>query len=755
MENESFEIVQDSSYFRDNSFLSPPNEALRIQENEIQKLKKLNFNLKLRICQLEERLGLELTGNEEVNLTRRVSAYSDSEERDSPYPSRTSILKELEEEIYRRDLLLTKARTVILSLQKQLSHEDKRHMNDKINQSRQINDSTNNYEAELKKIREESIVPRLVVVSQRILEKLQPYEWESYEVDEFPSYANLSYVLNNLTLIEEKVKAFCEINSDIKDIPSSINSKLDISLRNSFSLKDETDKENIKGPYSGHQQSPLENVLQQSCNSSSLMEADSAKKHQFQTTWGEFLDSIRELGELTFGCDQLLGNTKEVTWPSPIPLKGASCDPDELQNCVYYVLTLQHHLRNIKMKLRTYSGRFQKESPMFQDQPMTVVQSLQNSYSALADKEIPFDLKLSEVSYPCPDKSSALTKTNINNPVSSEFFAQRNIEGKECVHNVLKSLTQFQQSVYFEKLQKMLAETVSLDAKIQQTQQKILKIQQNQSLQNCSSINILRSLSKRKEASFEDMNSDDSSSDNVNGLASVKKYQESFYNLASFVSGAFTIFEEMESDLQVVISEKAIVDTTELDRLLTWGQSVLAPSPFSPGSSRQQEYVLTVWGEEKTVQEGLNLLRNTAEIIKQNLDLEKKQDNDQSLKDTMKLAKSLTVSYNFVERLAHTIATKQNLLNQRLGNMERRLEDLKSTAPPKSRHGKGTDLLLAVTKMSPMPKSQSHRGSSHKALKKWVLEQISETQRTIQQTQKSLDHERKYLLFSWLSSSSK
>ncbi|GJQ08455.1 hypothetical protein GpartN1_g246.t1 [Galdieria partita] len=752
MQNESFEIVQDSSYFKDNSFLSPPNEALRIQENEIQKLKKLNFNLKLRICQLEERLGLELTGNEDVNFTGRVSTYSDSEEKDSPYPSRTSILKELEEEIYRRDLLLTKARNVILSLQKQLSHEDKKNMTDKISWSRQINESTTNYGAELEEIKEESIVPRLATLSQRILQKIHPHGWKSYEADTFPSYANLSYVLNNLTLIEEKVNEFYETTSYTKETPNSSISKFGNSFRDSLCLNYENDKENIQSPYAVCQQSSSDKV-QQSLNSSFLKETEYIEKYPLQTILNRLLDSISELGETTFGCAQLLDNSEQVTSPPKLPLKSVSFNLEEIENCVHYVFELQQCLRNVKTKLQSYSAGIQRESHTFQSemttvQPSTLEQSLQNSDSALAEKEIQFNSELFETSDQCSRQSNVLTMINGSNSASNEFSAQWNVEEKESLHNILKMVTKFQQSMYFEELEKILSETGSLDARIQQAQQKILKIQQKQPLMNCSSFSLLPSFSKRKGTSFED----ESSSDNINGLASVTKYQESFNNLASFVSSAFTMFEEMELDHQIATCEETRVDTTELERLFTWGQKVLAPSPFSPGSNRQQEYVLTVWSTEKTVHEGLNLLRNTAETIKQYMNQEKKQENDdQNLEDMKQLAKSLMVSNNFVEKLAHTIATKVVTSNQKLSNLERRLEDLKNTVLPKTVSERGNDLVMAMKKKSPMPEPLSRRRrSSHKALKKWVLEQISETQRAIQQTQKSLDHERKHLLYNWL-----
>jgi nucleoid DNA-binding protein len=184
--------------------------------------------------------------------------------------------------------------------------------------------------------------------------------------------------------------------------------------------------------------------------------------------------------------------------------------------------------------------------------------------------------------------------------------------------------------------------------------------------------------------------------------------------------------------------------------LFTWGQSTLAPSPFSPGSSREKEYVLTTWSKEKTAYEGLDLLRKTVEQIAQYKDYEKNQVN-QNLKITRACEKSLAALDNFVQHLAQKVAAKQTLSIQRLGELERRLNAFKNRRNISSSAKSSEVSLLLSTETK--PRSLSGKLSNHKALKKWVLEQISETQRTIQQTQKSLDNERKHLLYNWLSTS--
>lgn len=765
MENESFEIVQDSSYFKDNSFLSPPNEALRIQENEIQKLKKLNFNLKLRICQLEEQLGLELTGNEDVNCTRRHSAYSDSEEKDSPYPSRTSILKELEEEIYRRDILLTKARTVILSLQKQLSHQDKRCKNDKTSGCQQMSDSSKSFEADAQKSKENLIIPQLEEISQRILAKLQGQQWDSCQVENVQTNANLNNVLKNLTLIEEKMDRLCETPCDTKETSNSVVAKIGSSLRGSLSTSYETDKENVKSPNCENQQHSIVQVFRSS--SPFLKQNDSMEKYQHQPMLERLLDSIRELGELTFECEKLLDKEDQITPLPSLPPEGTPCSTSEyLQNAVSYVTYLQRYLSDIRTKLQLNSSGLCPRTKQMMERLVTLEDSMKNSDTTPVKAGVHFNFCMpktpqscqkscSEINFQKPDvsysdKSCTATIFDIASSETSKFHAQWKVDEENTFLSTLKELTQFSESAYIEKLQKILIEMETLNRKVQQTQKKMTRIQQQRSVPLAFDTSLFNSLSNKELASYKHGSEEESSSDSTDNLNVVTMYQESFSNLVSFVSGAFTIFEEIDFDQQLAIPKEASFITTALNRLFTWGQSTLAPSPFSPGSSREKEYVLTTWSKEKTAYEGLDLLRKTVEQIAQYKDYEKNQVN-QNLKITRACEKSLAALDNFVQHLAQKVAAKQTLSIQRLGELERRLNAFKNRRNISSSAKSSEVSLLLSTETK--PRSLSGKLSNHKALKKWVLEQISETQRTIQQTQKSLDNERKHLLYNWLSTS--
>ncbi|EME30647.1 hypothetical protein Gasu2_33160 [Galdieria sulphuraria] len=93
--------------------------TLRRQEKEIQRLKKANFNLKLQVFHLEEKLGL-LPNDFEGDTTNKSTLSMEDSGLQSPKANLLQVLEEKEREVAQRDELLKKARKVIFSLQEKI-----------------------------------------------------------------------------------------------------------------------------------------------------------------------------------------------------------------------------------------------------------------------------------------------------------------------------------------------------------------------------------------------------------------------------------------------------------------------------------------------------------------------------------------------------------------------------------------------------------------------------------------------------------
>ncbi|GJQ11714.1 hypothetical protein GpartN1_g3505.t1 [Galdieria partita] len=122
-ERVSFSALRDTlnnSEYEEQPVVSNSADAtLRRQEKEIQRLKKANFNLKLQVFHLEEKLGL-LPNDFEGDTTNKSTLSIEDSGLQSPKANLLQVLEEKEREVAQRDELLRKARKVIFSLQEKI-----------------------------------------------------------------------------------------------------------------------------------------------------------------------------------------------------------------------------------------------------------------------------------------------------------------------------------------------------------------------------------------------------------------------------------------------------------------------------------------------------------------------------------------------------------------------------------------------------------------------------------------------------------
>jgi len=152
-ERVSFSALRDTlnnSEYEEQPVLSNSADAtLRRQEKEIQRLKKANFNLKLQVFHLEEKLGL-LPNDFEGDATNKSTLSMEDSGLQSPKANLLQVLEEKEREVAQRDELLKKARKVIFSLQEKIKelYERNKSLHDVPNESHGEKNNKHNHKLE-------------------------------------------------------------------------------------------------------------------------------------------------------------------------------------------------------------------------------------------------------------------------------------------------------------------------------------------------------------------------------------------------------------------------------------------------------------------------------------------------------------------------------------------------------------------------------------------------------------------------------
>eukprot|EP00871_Galdieria_phlegrea_P000085 jgi/Galph1/1077/GphlegSOOS_G5898.1 len=802
MEQESFEAIQDLSNFsNDSSFLSHPNDALRKQESEIQKLKKLNFNLKLRICQLEERLGLESTETGENDITRRASMQSETDEKYSPYPSKSSLLYEMEEEIHQRDVLLTKARRVILSLQKALSKRSERNLEYQRSpfsdgptvicspnvEKLQPSPAKVTYSEELERIRSDRLVIRIADLSRRILSKVQGTECShSYDDEEFPSYDHLVYILNNLIVVDEKLEALsenveCSSNKHMNnDEDCSLDALKKTNLRKFQNSQEKENFNSLNNKMSDH--SYGKDIHQDTTKISPIPSYSQPLLSRLQK-------SLMDLGHAIFLCENMINSHCVDAHDCSSTLNLDCTNEESLQELIDFIDCLKISQWNI-MKV------FQTNQPDIEDEfrverpPLLRTNACNDNNSAASKgpnaividgergdsiittwngtRYCAFQQQSSDSEAAlCQQESlsSRLMVANVIHQPGSGSFKETCDENVEIipatreshvldirVSRQIQKTVQHHMSIYLTIMENVFKKAASLSFQFRNLESKL------QVYLRPNALDMTENPRNAIENTHE--NNSEASAKNYDFDEDVWHERDSndrtsFFNLISFVSGCFTVLEDMENELIncVDIHDKTKI-RIQLDQLFTWSQNVLAPSPFSPGSIQQDDYLLGIWKREETGSKGLHFVQETSSCI-----LQSWKKVDASMTSTwnkhqlMKFAQSIKASVQHLEEFSDKATYRLDLWAKRLkfinGRRQRIQQKLASARTMKEETTSPLKVIRASSEVFSLKKNHCHK---QQTLRKWILEQISETQRAIQKTQKSLEEERKSVICGWVQS---